>query len=772
MGARPLRRAIQRYIEDPLADEVLRQGEMVPGLDRDGQRDEAGDEEDKPLKLTIIPPKKPQKPKKTATSPRRSASAPSPRRTSPPRASRAPRGGGDASDRATSCLAQPPGLRFGMPDPGRTAIGTWSGGRFLRFGETIGEERLEALLRPGGGIDTVLSADTYGQGEADRVLGRALAGVPREELQPGRRRRARLLRGRARRPARLSPLHRPAACAAPASTRPTCGWRPSAASSGSAPTPSTCCCSTTPTAPATRSEAVWDGMAALREAGLAAAIGVAPGPANGFTLDLIACLERFGDRHRLGDGDPQPLRALAGGALPRRGRASRRRVITRVVDYGGLFWGDIEPGMELAKGDHRAFRPARLDRGRPREARAGAADRRTGAADADPARLPVEPRPPRGRVRGADPDPGGAPRGLPDRGEAGRTGGAARRAAALRRGRRRDPRDRRQHRLDGAEGRQPRSTRARSGPTAGRSATSSPPSAGAGASSPSATWSPRSLRGPMDRKWWTLAGTCAGLFLLMLDSTVVALALPSIQGRPRRRAEGLQWVMNGYLLAITVCVVTAGRLGDMFGRKRVFLVGMAVFAAGSVVSGAAGDQETLILGRVLQGVGAAPMLPLSLAIVCNAFPREEQARALGIWAGISAVALAIGPFARRRPGRARLAGDLLDQPADRSTRDRDHRLRRARVDRPGLGPPGSTCRAWPLSASASPRWSSPSSRPRPGALDGAGGGRRRVRPRPARLLAHRAPRRRSRSSTSRSSATGPTSAPAPPPSPWSAPTGA
>jgi EmrB/QacA subfamily drug resistance transporter len=148
----------------------------------------------------------------------------------------------------------------------------------------------------------------------------------------------------------------------------------------------------------------------------------------------------------------------------------------------------------------------------------------------------------------------------------------------------------------------------------------------------------------MDRKWWTLVGTCAGLFLLMLDSTVVALALPSIREDVGASAEGLQWMMNGYLLAITVCVVTAGRLGDMFGRKRVFLVGIAVFTVGSVVSGAAGDQETLIIGRVLQGIGAAPMLSLSLAIVCNVFPGDEQARALGIWAGISAVALALGPF--------------------------------------------------------------------------------------------------------------------------------
>jgi EmrB/QacA subfamily drug resistance transporter len=149
----------------------------------------------------------------------------------------------------------------------------------------------------------------------------------------------------------------------------------------------------------------------------------------------------------------------------------------------------------------------------------------------------------------------------------------------------------------------------------------------------------------MDRKWWTLAGACAGLFLLMLDSTVVALALPEIRGDVGASGEGLQWVMNGYLLTIAVLVVTAGRLGDMFGRKRVFLVGMVVFAAGSVVSGAAGDQVALIAGRVLQGAGAAPMLSLSLALVCNVFPPQEQARALGIWAAVSAVALAIGPLA-------------------------------------------------------------------------------------------------------------------------------
>ncbi|HKI66222.1 MAG TPA: MFS transporter [Solirubrobacterales bacterium] len=147
------------------------------------------------------------------------------------------------------------------------------------------------------------------------------------------------------------------------------------------------------------------------------------------------------------------------------------------------------------------------------------------------------------------------------------------------------------------------------------------------------------------RPWWTLVGACFGLFILMLDSTVVALALPSIRHDVGASAAGLQWVMNGYLLVITAFVITAGRLGDQFGRKRLFLIGMVLFGLGSVVSGAAGDQLTLILGRLLQGLGAAPMLPLSLAIVCNAFPAGEQARALGIWAGISAIALGIGPLA-------------------------------------------------------------------------------------------------------------------------------
>jgi EmrB/QacA subfamily drug resistance transporter len=146
-----------------------------------------------------------------------------------------------------------------------------------------------------------------------------------------------------------------------------------------------------------------------------------------------------------------------------------------------------------------------------------------------------------------------------------------------------------------------------------------------------------------NRAWWTLIGACSGLFLLMLDSTVVALALSSVRADLGAGAAELQWVMNGYLLTIAVLVVTAGRLGDMFGRKRTFAIGMVLFAAGSVLSGAAQSPTMLIAGRALQGIGAAPMLSLSLAIVCNAFPAAQQPRALGIWAAVSAIALAIGP---------------------------------------------------------------------------------------------------------------------------------
>jgi aryl-alcohol dehydrogenase-like predicted oxidoreductase len=243
-----------------------------------------------------------------------------------------------------------------MKEPGRTAIGTWSGGRFLRYGETIAEDRLEALLRPDDGIDTVLSADTYGQGEADALLGRALAAVPRDEYclvgalghdfyegeRDGPRGFPRFTDPRLRGPDEYGDYLRMAA------------ERSLERLGASA---FDLLLLHNPDRTGYSSEAVWDGMAALREEGLAVRIGVAPGPANGFTLDLIACLERFGERIDWAMVILNPFEPWPGELCLEAAAKSDVRVITRVVDYGGIFWGDLHPGAALAEGDHRAFRP-------------------------------------------------------------------------------------------------------------------------------------------------------------------------------------------------------------------------------------------------------------------------------------------------------------------------------------------------------------------------------------------------------------------------------
>jgi EmrB/QacA subfamily drug resistance transporter len=147
-----------------------------------------------------------------------------------------------------------------------------------------------------------------------------------------------------------------------------------------------------------------------------------------------------------------------------------------------------------------------------------------------------------------------------------------------------------------------------------------------------------------NRRWWTLAGTCMGLFVLMLDSTVINVALPDIARDLDATTAGLQWVVNAYLLVLAAFVVSAGRLGDVLGRCRMFLFGMAAFAGGSLVAAVSDTEELLIAGRVLQGLGGAALLGLSLAIVSTVFPADENGRALGIWAGVSALALGVGPL--------------------------------------------------------------------------------------------------------------------------------
>lgn len=215
---------------------------------------------------------------------------------------------------------------------------------------------MEELLRPGGGIDTVLTADTYGQGEADEVLGRALAGVAREDYclvgavghdfyegeRDGPRGFPRFTDSRLRGEAEYAGYLRMAA-------------EKSLERLGV--DSFDLLLLHNPDRIGYSSEAVWGGMSALREAGLAAQIGVAPGPANGFTLDLISCLERFGERIDWAMIILNPFEPWPGELCLDAAERHGVKVITRVVDYGGLFWGDLRPGMELAKGDHRAFRP-------------------------------------------------------------------------------------------------------------------------------------------------------------------------------------------------------------------------------------------------------------------------------------------------------------------------------------------------------------------------------------------------------------------------------
>jgi len=146
-----------------------------------------------------------------------------------------------------------------------------------------------------------------------------------------------------------------------------------------------------------------------------------------------------------------------------------------------------------------------------------------------------------------------------------------------------------------------------------------------------------------NRRWWTLGAMCFALFMIMLDNTVVNVALPAIQKDLRSSISGLEWTVNAYTLSFAVLLVTGGRLGDIFGRRRMFLFGVAVFGLSSAFIGLSQTEAWLVAGRAVQGIGAAFMMPATLSIITNAFPAQERGKAIGTWAGVSALALAIGP---------------------------------------------------------------------------------------------------------------------------------
>ena len=149
---------------------------------------------------------------------------------------------------------------------------------------------------------------------------------------------------------------------------------------------------------------------------------------------------------------------------------------------------------------------------------------------------------------------------------------------------------------------------------------------------------------PENRKWWTLAAVAFGLFMIMLDNTIVNVALPSIERDLHVSISELEWIVTAYALTFAALLITGGKLGDLYGRKLIFIVGIGIFTASSLACGLAPNAGFLIGARMVQGVGAALMNPASLSIITATFPPRERGQAIGIWAGVSAMALAIGPL--------------------------------------------------------------------------------------------------------------------------------
>jgi EmrB/QacA subfamily drug resistance transporter len=149
----------------------------------------------------------------------------------------------------------------------------------------------------------------------------------------------------------------------------------------------------------------------------------------------------------------------------------------------------------------------------------------------------------------------------------------------------------------------------------------------------------------MARKWWTLVAVCIATFMLLLDITIVNVALPDIQKALTASFSDLQWVVDAYALALATCVLTAGALADLFGRKRLFLLGIVLFTAASAACGAAFDPLFLIVARGIQGIGGAMMFATALALLSQEFHGRERGTAFGLWGAVIGAAVAIGPLA-------------------------------------------------------------------------------------------------------------------------------
>jgi MFS family permease len=182
-----------------------------------------------------------------------------------------------------------------------------------------------------------------------------------------------------------------------------------------------------------------------------------------------------------------------------------------------------------------------------------------------------------------------------------------------------------------------------------------------------------------------------GAFLAFLDSTIVNVAFPDIQRSfPDSALSSLSWVLNAYNIVLAAFLVAAGRMADLLGRKRVFVAGVVVFTVASALCALAGTVEQLIAFRVLQGFGAALLIPASLALVVEAFDVSERAHGVGLWGAAAAIASGLGPPGRRRAGRAgELAAGLPRQRAA------GHRRGRAGAAVPGREPVARVCAGCP-----------------------------------------------------------------------------
>jgi MFS family permease len=148
----------------------------------------------------------------------------------------------------------------------------------------------------------------------------------------------------------------------------------------------------------------------------------------------------------------------------------------------------------------------------------------------------------------------------------------------------------------------------------------------------------------MDRKWWTLLTVCLGMLMLLLDITIVNVALPSIANDLGASFTDLQWTIDAYAVSLAALMLVTGSLGDLLGHRRVFAVGLVVFTVSSLLCGLASDPLFLNVGRAVQGIGGAAMFATSLALIAQEFHGRERGTALGIWGATAGAAIAVGPL--------------------------------------------------------------------------------------------------------------------------------